>query len=105
MLKWFDVSLYSYWPVSVGSGVIADATARVLAKSAFLAIEGLMRHCGMRWAVYVVAYAEDHSMMYRGYRVVVRLDERVVNVCVARCDVFRASLRRKKIEAFANYVA
>jgi hypothetical protein len=105
MLKWFDVSLYSFWPASVGPGVIADATARVLAKSAFHSIEGLMRHCGMRRAAYVVAYAENHSVVYRGYRVVVRLDERVVNVCVAGCDVFRASLRRKKIEAFANYVA
>jgi hypothetical protein len=104
MLKWFDVSLYSYWPASPGPGVIADTTARVLAKSAFRAIEGLMRHCGMRRAAYVVAYAEDHSVVYRGYRVGVRLDERVVGVWVTRCDVFRAALRQRGVVASTGYV-
>jgi hypothetical protein len=104
-MKWFDVSLYSVWWQAPTTGQIADCTASVQAPGPFSAIEGLMRHHGLSYAAYAVAYAEDHSIIYRGYKIRVQLHEASKIGEIAGYDVFkpvrppvRLSARKRKGE-------
>jgi hypothetical protein len=54
-----------------------------------------MRHHGLRYVSYAVAYAEDRSITYRGYQVRVRLDEASRIGEIASYEVFR--IRRKPV--------